>query len=278
MQKRYIILLVLSLVLLLSACGNEPRNEKDSIVLDLQEKQEKGNSEPENFIDLFDIDMTPITPDTVGEDEYRLRFVIEARTINSQKEVWRMEDEQVLDKYGVEDALLFNDLYENIDLSKLRILLDNKDFLDTFENEYGYRVKSYHLPKNAEPSQSNVLLGIVEDEFYFAIAGEQSEEKEADIYLEFVVIETTHSVSINELAKCYAEMDDLRVETAQANGNSIFYFSGMGTSDLFYILRPANEMKSIYLWEQDGVIGILAIPGEHTEENLDRCILERIEL
>ena len=34
----------------------------------------------------------------------------------------------------------------------------------------------------------------------------------------------------------------------------------------------------IYTWEQDGVIGTIIVDGEHKDEYLDLCVLEKYEL
>ena len=278
-----VVLIVLILILVLTGCTAKQENESQNVTwvdvpLDAAEKDAvfEALDEISTIPDNDDSTSTkePFSYDSLTEDELRIRFVIEALNI-SQEDGRVYKNEELLKKFGVSDRRYLNELLELRYLEEFITLFSNSDFAEIFYEQSGYRIEEYYLPLYADGDDGFSFSGTVKGDYYFLIGGEQ---KTGDARYLWYVIDVKEKASAKEVAELNSGKIKAELTTEMRDGNEIYYFYGNVVS--YSLLIPSHYPIKfmIYTWGQDGVIGTIIVDGEHKDEYLDLCVLEKHEL
>jgi hypothetical protein len=222
---------------------------------------------------------------TLSEEEYRLRRVVNSLSMYHEAtgQVYEVEVSNE-NKYGIDDFSQFDDLYSFTSVEDMAIVINNSDFQEDFYDQYNYSlgIDAYYLlsstiSQNYDIEMVTVSLIIWDNDYNLCISGTELIDK---TFLMWNVIDTCYSIDVKELAKFYAGVDGLYMNSEiPENGSTIYYLFSENGGVLFEDmgLQTVNPATA-YLWEQDDVIGVLLVQGEHKAENFDLCVLERHEL
>ena len=219
---------------------------------------------------------------SLNEDEYNLRRIIEAYDIHEEQmedvdsEPGQYGSQYGVDRYWREDSRISLDTLEDMET-----MFSNDQFKVDFAMRYGvlFDIDFYSIPANISSHRYDTDFIVLDDQYYMSIQG-------ADIsgglenYTGWGVYQTSQKFDIAELAQFYAsDKNDELYLTTLPNGVDVYYFTVTGGCSLFEAMATAStEPTTAYLWEQDDSLGVMIRLGEHKEENLELCVLERHEL
>lgn len=278
-----VVLIVLILILVLAGCTAKQENTSREVIwvdvpLDAAEKDAVFEALDEMSIipdtDEGGMTVEKFSYDSLTEDELRIRFVIEALNI-SQEHGRVYKNEELLKKFGVSDRYYLNELLELGYLEEFIALFSNSEFAEIFYEQSGYRIEEYYLPLYADGDKCFSYSGTVKGDFYFLIGGEQIT---GDTRYLWYVIDVKEKASAKEVAELNSGNVKAELTTEMRDGTEVYYFYGNSLS--YHLLLPSDfpNRFMIYTWEQDGVVGTILIEGEHKDEYLDLCVLEKHEL
>ncbi len=272
-----LLVLLICLVFIFAGCSIKDNQDNldesnDGTILDLIEVIPQNNT-----YQFKDIDYA-----SLNEDEYNLRRIMEALDIHEEQ----MEDADselgsYVSRYGVDDYWQEDGRISLDTLEDMKTMFSNDQLKVDFALRYGvlFNIDAYSIPSNIGSDYYDIDLIVIDNQYYLSIQG-------ADIsgglenYTGWGVYQTSQTFDIAELAQYYAsdKNDELHVATLPS-GVDVYYFTVTGGCSLFEAMATAStEPTTAYLWEQDGALGVMIRLGEHKEDNLDLCVLERHEL
>ena len=167
-------------------------------------------------------------------------------------------------------------------LEDMETVFSNPEFLEDYYNEYGFALNIdtyYMLPVSIRTQYEHepivIILVVIDRGHNFYFSGGLINGSE---YINWGMFDVEKRVTLDTVVDFYARKDDLQVQCANLdNGNTVYYtssdkrdctlFNDMGVT--------TSNMITAYLWEQDGIIGVVIVPGEHKDENFNMCIFER---
>ena len=148
-----------------------------------------------------------------------------------------------------------------------------------FQNDY-FRdippIKYYYSPRNAATDLCSIRLVEMDGEYYFSLQGVSVKD---DVFMQWGVYDVEVKRDVKEVAQFYADLEGIDLHSGIKNNNIIYYLSGEKCKLFTAVgLPPIDNQFTGYIWEEDDVIGVIILTGEHKEENLDLCQLEKHEL
>lgn len=220
--------------------------------------------------------------DTISPEEYRIRSTIEFSRINESRA--GNVDEDIINgikKYGIDNYYAINDFPVFFDVADMKTVLRNEEFLSDFHKNTGvtFQSNSYSLPGKISIENFSATLVELDGVPHFQLYGMQTTDDGNYYAMVWAVFSVPGGPDANEIAQFYADIDGLEVLSDEGPTSTVYHFSsddGCAFLEKFGI--ETNDPATIYIWEQDGVIGVIILPGEHKPENLDLCVLEKHEL
>ncbi len=271
MRKQHIfILLALLIIVVLSGCATDKGNKalEDMNGLELMHEMAKGgNYEP------IEVDY-----DKMPEDEFRTRAVIEAYDIFwVNKDDYKEEDQGA--KYGI-DFYWRGDNWISFDsIDDMETVIRNQDFREDFYGLFNIQLEpdAYYLIEDVIGLDAIDLFAI-DNNYYFSIKNTVLTEDIKDTVVGGV-FDTNQDIDPKETAQLYAELcgAELHNETL-SDGSSVYYYSGKRDKLVEAMGIGTSDTATAYLWGQDGVLGVIVVPGGHRAECLDWCKLGRHDL
>ena len=223
---------------------------------------------------------------SISPKEYRIRSAIEFVGINNYRVVKAGQDPDAIlkvdvSKYGIDNYCSYGDLVMFRTYDDMIAVINNKDFQTDLRENYGfgYTPIAYYLPKFLGEDYSERSFVPLDDKYHFIIYGyEYTEDKNyyKDVW---AVFDVQDSPSAEEIAQFYADLDDLQLKRDEGPTDTVYHFTSENGSAFFEKFGiETNDPATAYIWAQDGVLGVIILPGEHKPENLDLCVLEKHEL
>lgn len=269
MKRLGIILAVL--VLLLSGCN--AKKEEPEIVLIVDGEEIKAD----DLLDSIELDngmfgleeltatKEPIEIDTSGfsEDEYRIRSVFEGAmfTIEDPNNGERIFSEDSIFCNIYDSLILIGDYNKQIEDFNSSLLSDKISEISDIKLNYCYVPKYKH-------TVNMMLYGEIENSKYSMFAGDINVTQDSEI--EWKAIEANNGTSAKEVAALYSGMDKIQLESYNLDDKAIYYFSGQEGYFLSKIIC-VKEYSTVYLWDYEGAICAVIIPGEHDDNNFKYC-------
>ena len=220
--------------------------------------------------------------DRISEDEYRIRAVIETKGLRYHK---NPPDEDKLlrgvEKYGVSTYNSIDDIVMFSDVDSMKIILQNKNFLLDYEKETGipFKPDAFYLPKSFEVDRFIGTLIALDNKPYFELFGRVYTEDKDYYSAMWSVYAVPDGPSAKEIASFYAKVDGLKCTADEGKAATVYHFTASNGCAFFEKFGvETNDSATAYFWEQNNVIGVIILPGEHKPENLDLCVLEKHEL
>jgi hypothetical protein len=223
---------------------------------------------------------------SMSEEEFNARVVIRAGRMYGDLTDYRYRNKigymKYEKKYGIDDFAQLDCMYWFLTLEDMEVVFKNHEFLEDYFHEYGFElnIDSYHtLPISIRTQYEHeplVIALVVIDgghHFYFSgglISGSTS--------ISWGMFDVEKRVTLDTVVDFYARKDDLKIQYASLdNGNAVYYTSSdKSDCTLFNDMGvTTSNITTAYLWEQDGIIGVVIVPGEHKDENFDMCIFEK---
>lgn len=214
-----------------------------------------------------------------NNDEIEIRSTFEFLNIylNSLKNK-TINKEENGNKYGIKKFWRMNDFIHFNDLEDMATVLNNKDFQkDFFKKNNVSIIKNYYLPSDLEARFNAIGLLVKDGKRYFDILGMGTI---GDEYMQWGVYDIQGRKTLKEILSFYSALDDLTMNSDKADkGYTVYYFPFKESTLFCAIGFPSTDKPyTAYIWEQDGVIGVIILPGQHKPENLELCVLEKHEL
>lgn len=217
--------------------------------------------------------------------EYRIRSVIEFVSMHNSR-IGHIEDlddiqEIDVDKYGIKNYCQYGNLVIFRTFDDMRMVLQNSDFRADLYKKYGvnFEPNAYYLPAYLNEDNSGITFLPNDNKYYLLLYGYEYTE-DGDYYKDVWAVYNVQDIpGTDEIAQFYAGLNDLETESDTGPAGEVFHFtakSGCAFFEKFGV--ETNDPATAYIWEQDGVIGVIILPGEHKPENLDLCVLEKHEL
>ena len=207
-------------------------------------------------------------------NETDLRAVIEAPELYKDKDSFIFaeirEDNLEIDakkmnyssnNYKVEGRLIeFHSIYD------MHKLLSNQGFKEDYKLN-SINIINYYLSANKDIKDYTASLLNADKNYYLRIIGIDEEENIASG--NFMVSKVRDVVKI---AKVYSKMVNAKLYYVDGL-KKIYFFTTDKENSLFtamsYKLNSNNV--TIYFWEQEGILGVIIVPGKHKKENFDFC-------
>ena len=221
----------------------------------------------------------PTTPNIAlaGSDEFNIRVVIEADSFYT---AFPSGQQKIVDvkKYGVDQYTQYRNWISFENLEDMETVFKSTDFRKDFNDIFGiiFDIDDYYLPQKIENDVYGISLYVINQNYYLSIgSGEFNEDLSMKYF--WNVFDTSQDVDAQETAQFYANEDGLELKSAKLpDGNDVNYFTAEKGCSLFTGMNwVADQPATAYLWEQDGVLGVIICMGEHKDENFDLCVLER---
>jgi hypothetical protein len=78
----------------------------------------------------------------------------------------------------------------------------------------------------------------------------------------------------------YSGVDGQELSSVTTSNGTLVYTMSTDEGSVFFqdIGVRTSILITAYIWQQDNVIGVLVLPGEFSEKNLDLCVLEKHEI
>ena len=274
MKKRFILVTALLIVMsIISGCGVNYASKKDIEDMNAFELiHEMTQGDPYQPIE--------VDYENMGRDEYIIRSVVEASAIFRDNHKNGFNEEEDLKKYGISRFRRLDNLVLFDNLEDMKTVISNKQFQDDYFLLFGIHFKpdAYYLPVSLGIESDDIDIYAMDDRYYFSIIG--SEIKGGFDYLViWGVFDTSQDIDARETAQLYADLCDAELKTQRMpDGNTVYYYSGMRSILIEDMGLCTKDIATAYLWEQDGVLGVIVWNGEHNEDMFDFCVLERNEL
>ena len=215
----------------------------------------------------------------VSSEEYRIRSVIEADRMYSLDAPYEKDVIKEVNKYGLKYySMMGKPMFSTIE--SMESALQNKDFKQDFYKETGidYDIEAYYLP-SAFPADSMAILLPLRGVPYLQITGFRYTDDSNFFTIVWGIYSAPDMPDVIDIAEFYANLNGLEVESSSTAVGTVFHFtSGNGGAFFEKFSVRTNDPATAYLWQQDNVIGVIILPGEHKPENLDLCVLEKHEL
>ncbi len=218
----------------------------------------------------------------ISKEEYRIRSVIEFSQIKSSQN--DTGDDVIIKgiaKYGVEKYYAIGDVPAFLDVDDMETVLKNKDFLEDFVKNTNtvFEPESYSVPAKIETDVFSATLVALDGTPHFQMYGRKM-SGDGDYYSAvWAVFSVANPPKAIEIAQFYADLNDLTLVISNGSVGPVCYFTSQNGGSFFEKFSiETNEPATAYIWEQDNVIGVIILPGEHKPENLDLCVLEKHEL
>lgn len=280
MKKRVFIMVIVIMVIFAMCamgCSNEERQsyfeENKVFLVDISREDEEENVLGQ-YIDLV--------------EEYQIRSIIEAVNFYEDNnnlyfnDVKRYENnEKIISNqtwYGSDNFKVDEGLITISGIDNMLTIFNNDDFQNDYFNQFGINVnKYYYLPKNIVIDDYAISLLTVEQEYYFSLIGSTvMNGSNATVG----VFDAKSKIDILEIASLYANLDELNLYVTEGVCGDVYFFTTNKKNTLINSIykNRINELMTVYLWEQERVLGILIIYGEHKAENVDYCVLEKHEM
>ena len=181
-------------------------------------------------------------------------------------------------KYGIDDYFRINDLIAFISIEDMETVLESTDFQQDMQEAYGiqYLPQVYYTPKfESDYSDSSLLL--TSGKYRFRLLGFRYDKTGNLIKIVWAVYDVQDSPAASEIAQFYAELDGLDIEnTKMTEGQAVYYFTAPnGSAFIEKFDIKTEEPATAYFWEQDGVLCVIIMPGEHKLGNFDFCEFEK---
>jgi len=181
-------------------------------------------------------------------------------------------------KYGINNFWRMNDFIHFNSMEDMATVLSNKDFQEDFFKKNSIPIIiNYYLPSGMEPRFNAIGLLAKDGKRYFDILGMGTT---GDEYKQWGVYDIQGRKTLKEILSFYAALDDLTMNSVKTNNGYTVYYFPYEDSTLFCAIGfpYTDKPYTAYIWEQEGVIGVLILSGEYSSENLDLCVLEKHDL
>ena len=148
--------------------------------------------------------------------------------------------------YRIDDMTIFhND-------TDMEIILTNPDFQDDFYADYGvcFTPEAYYPPANIALDNFNGVLFVLDQKYHFEISGGQYTEDNNYLSVVWVVYDVSDAPGADEIAKFYADLNNLTVDSATAQeGYPIYYFTAKRGGAFFekFAIKTNYPANGIYL-------------------------------
>jgi hypothetical protein len=278
MKKSSIVFMFVLVGILLCGCMDTSNTQPQSgLYSELKALPESGELK-ENVMDYS----------SMSEEEYNARVVLNAGDMYGDLLDYRYKDKisygEYEIKYGIEDYFQVDCMYGFNTLEDMETVFTNPDFLSDYQKTYGFKlnIDSYYmLPASLRTQYENevlvITLVVIDGGHNFYLSGGNFTGTDTIIWR---VLHVEDRVTLNTVAEFYAQKDNLQLQHASLeDGRTVYYMSSDKGCTLFEDMDVStSNMTTAYLWEQDGVTGVLIVQGEHKDENLGMCILEKHEI
>ena len=220
----------------------------------------------------------PVDYSSMSDEEYQKRWVFDA--VNMYNNEIRKEDkfaDTSGEKYGVKYVSERGGSLQIGSVDDLCVVLTNDDFKNKLSIYQIDPILKYYLPTYLSLDIVDIQFLMLTQHYYFNIEGCEFKD-DKNIY--WAVIDAPVRESVYDSLMYFTKLDGLTLNTGNnKNGDTVYYFSGKNGPAFFETMGIMNaDLHTAYVWEQDGVIGVIILPGEHKAENLDLCVLEKHEL
>ena len=215
---------------------------------------------------------------SVNEDEYNLRLIVEAYDIHKER-MAEANDESgyYISQYGAEKVWQENYRISFDTVEDMEAVFGSADFKSDFKQMYGidFDVEKYYSPRNVGAYHYDIDLVVIDNHYYLSINSSDLSGGLEGIIV-WGVYQSSQASDVSDIAHLYAQENNDKLNIIETdNGVDVYYFTVTGGCTLFDAMGVrSTEPTTVYLWSQNGVLGIIIRLGEYDEENLDLCVLE----
>lgn len=184
----------------------------------------------------------------------------------------------LVSKYGIDDYWQYGDMFWFSEPKHMETVLNNSDFIEEHADQYDATwIQQYYLPKINITRYFGIYILASSDDLYFNVHGYSIEN---EVYTDWSVYISQEKYKLEDILEFYAALDDLTIQNAKSKKGVIIYYVPVENSTLMGAIGvlPSEKPYTAYFWEQDNVIGVLVMPGEFSEANLEQCVLEQHEI
>ena len=206
-----------------------------------------------------------------------LRSIIEAVDNALDQDTYDLEIYNV-EQYGINNYSRLGNLVIFDKLEDMVTVLENSDFQKDFYDEYQFNSPEYYYLSGNVDLPNYIAHLLVEDgHYYLSIRGSQNDQ---NLRAVMEIFDAQQEFDVREVAQLYADLDSKELVAAKrADGQDIYYFITSGESEILDAMGVISaDPVAVYFWKQEGILGVLITLGEHEDENLDMCKLEKHEL
>jgi len=213
---------------------------------------------------------------------YRIRSVIECSRIYSSNEA--VEQSDIIDgenKYGIEHFCAIKDEPFFYSVEDMRTVLKNSDYKSELKNNTGVSLslKEYCIPAYIPMEYFMGTLCPLDKKANLQLYGENYMEDGNYYSAVWSTFFISDMPGADEITQLYAALNNLQMKSDDGPKGTVYHFTSKNGCAFFEKLGvETNDPATAYIWEQDGVLGVIILAGDYNPENLNLCVLEKHDL